>query len=72
MMKLVNIDEGNLHNFRTTRGISMKFSGKMRLMTISKVAKIRTLPLSRKQSFVETAIGVKLTPPPAFLGLKME
>ena len=29
MVKIINIDEENLHIFRTTREISIKFSGKM-------------------------------------------
>ena len=29
LMKIFSIDEGKLHNFRTTWGFSMKYSGKM-------------------------------------------
>ena len=39
LLKLVNIDEENLHIFQTTWGISMKFSGKMCLVIILKVTK---------------------------------
>ena len=38
-MKIVNIEGGNLHMFRTTRGNSTKFSGNMWLMLILKVIK---------------------------------
>ena len=38
LMKMVNINEENLHIFRTTfEGISMAFSGKICLVTILKV-----------------------------------
>ena len=39
LMKIVNTDDGNLHNFQATWGDSMKFSGKMCLMIILKVTK---------------------------------
>ena len=38
-MKVANIQREILHNFWTTWGISMKFSGKMCLMIILKVKK---------------------------------
>ena len=38
-IKIVNIDEENLHISWTTRGMSKKFSGKMYLMVILKVTK---------------------------------
>ena len=49
-MKIVKIDEENLQIFQTTRGISMKFSGKMCLMIILKIKK-KSGPLSGKYSF---------------------
>ena len=48
-MKIVKIDEENLQIFQTTRGISMKFSGKMCLMIILKIKK-KSGPLSGKYS----------------------
>ena len=50
-MKIVKIDEENLQIFQTTRGISMKFSGKMCLMIIVKIKKNQGLSLSEKYSF---------------------
>ena len=44
-MKLINIDGENLHIFWITRGISMKFSGKIWLITILKVTKDQGLTL---------------------------
>ena len=38
-MKIVNAEGEKLHIFGTTRGISMKFSGKMFLMIILKITK---------------------------------
>ena len=38
-MKIANIDREVLHNFWTTWGISMKFSGKMDLMIILEATK---------------------------------
>ena len=39
LSKIVNIEEENLHIFWTSWGISIKFSGKMWIMTILKVTK---------------------------------
>ena len=55
MIDIVNIDEETLHIFRTNWGISMKFSGKMCLMIISKVKKPQGFILSRKCSFGKTS-----------------
>ena len=46
-------DRKILHNFWTTWGISMKFSGKMRLMTILKVTKAQGFTLSLEDTFFE-------------------
>ena len=46
LMKIVNIDREVIHNFWMTRGISMKFSGKMWLMIILKVTKSQCFTLS--------------------------
>ena len=46
MIKIINIDKENVHIFQSTRGISMKFSGKMRLMIILKVIKKQGFTLS--------------------------
>ena len=59
MMKLVNVCEKDLHIFRTTEGISMKFSGKMGFMIILKAPKTMALTLSRKHSFRKTTRAVK-------------
>ena len=45
LMKIVNAEKKHLHIFPTTWEISMKFSGKICLMIISKVTKSRVLPL---------------------------
>ena len=56
MLKIVNIDEGNLHIFQTTCGISMKFLEKSCLMIIAKFTKNQGFTLSRKYS-LEKATG---------------
>ena len=50
-MKIVNIDEENLHIFQTAWGISMNFSGTMYLMITFKVTKKHgfTLSLEKRQ-----------------------
>ena len=61
MMKLVKIDEENVHTFQTTSEISMKFSGKICLMMILKITKNpRVLPLSRKYNWPPSLFRVKL------------
>ena len=71
--KIRKIDENfgkeNLHIFWMTGGLSMKFSGKVWLMTILKVTKKQGFTLSPKNAFLEKPRGeVKLTPE-AFLGI---
>ena len=61
-LKLVNIEKEDLHIYRTTGVISMKFSGKMCLMIILKVKKTEVDLLSRKHNFGKTTR--------VFLGLK--
>ena len=56
-MKIVNIDGENLHIFWTTLGISMKFSGKMWLMTMLKVRKKQGFTLSLEDTFLEKPQG---------------
>ena len=46
LVKLVNIEEDNIHIFRGTWGILMKFSGKMCLMIILKVRENKDFTLS--------------------------
>ena len=52
-MKIVNIDREIFHNFWTTSGILMKFSGKMCLMIILKVTENQDFTLSLEDTFFE-------------------
>ena len=67
---MMNIDEENVHVFRTTLRISMKFSGKMCLMIILKVTKNQDFATSLENALLEKPQGVlggggfKLTPQP--------
>ena len=63
-MKIVNMDEENLHIFWMTWEISMKCSGKMWLMIILKVTKNQGFTLSVEDTVLKKPQGVKLTPPP--------
>ena len=66
-MKIANIDRQTLHNFWKTGGISMKFSGKMCLMTILKVTKNQGFTLYLEDTFFGKPQGEeKLTPPSRF------
>ena len=56
-MKIANIDWEILHNFWTTRGISMNFSEKMCLMITLKVTKNQGFTLSLEDSFFEKLQG---------------
>ena len=63
-MKIANIEEENLHIFWTTLGTSMKFLGKMWLVTILKVTEKQAFKLSLKNTFLEKPQGgVQLTLP---------
>ena len=53
LMKIVNTDEENLHIFHTTQGNSMKFPGKMCLMTILKVTNKQSFTLSLENAVLE-------------------
>ena len=53
MMKIVNLNEENLNIFRTTWGISLKFSEKMRLPIIPKVAKTQGFSPSQENTNLE-------------------
>ena len=52
-MKIVNVDRENLHIFRTTWGISMKFSQNIWLMIILKVTKNQGYILCLEKTFLE-------------------
>ena len=52
-MKIANSDREILHNFLTTWGISMKFSGKMCLLILLKVTKNQGFTLSSEDTFFE-------------------
>ena len=56
-MKIVYIDEENLHIFWTTWGIWVKFLGKMWLMLILKVTKNQGFILSLEHIFLEKPQG---------------
>ena len=55
--KIVNIVEENLHLFRMSSGIPMKFSGKMSLMMLLRVTKNQDSTLSLKNMFSEKSKG---------------
>ena len=57
LMKIANIDREILHNFWTTWGISMKFSGKMCFMIILKVTKNQGFTLSSEDTFFKKPQG---------------
>ena len=63
-MKIANIDRENLHNFWTTWGISMEFSGKICLMIILKVTKNMGFTLYLEDTFFEKPQGGSNWPPP--------
>ena len=69
-MRKANIDREILHNFWTTCGISMKFSGKMCLMIILKVTKNQGFTLSLEDKFFEKPQGGGQIDPPGILGLR--
>ena len=52
-MGIVNIGEENLHIFRVSWGISMKFSEKMRLMKMLKITKNQGLNFSLYHTLLE-------------------
>ena len=63
-MKIANVDREILHNFSTTWGISIKFSGKMCLMIILKVTKNQGITLCLEDTIFEKPQGgIKLIPP---------
>ena len=70
-MKLANIDRDILHDFWTTWGISMKFSGKMWLRIILKVTKNQGFTLSLEDTFLKNPQGGRggQIDPQAVLGL---
>ena len=61
--EIVNIDEENIHIFRTTSGISMKFSGEM-CRTMLRVTKKQDFTLSLEDTVLEKPQEVKLPPSP--------
>ena len=57
-MKIVKFDGENLHIFWTTWGVSMNFSGKLRLMITLKVTNDQGFTLSLEDTFLEkTQVG---------------
>ena len=56
-MKVATIDRETLHNYWTTWGISMKFSGKMWHMIILDVTKNQGVTLSLEDKFFEKLQG---------------
>ena len=74
LTKIANLDSECPHIFRTTWGISIKFSGNMWFAIISKVTKKQSFALALEDTFLEIQQGwVKLTPPhpPIFLWLNL-
>ena len=63
MIKIFNIDEGNLHIFRMTQGILMKFAGKMSLEIVLKVTKIQGFTLSLQNAVLKKPQGVQIDLP---------
>ena len=64
-MKIANIDREFLHIFWTSRGNSMKFSGKMCFKVILKVTKNQVSNLSIGDTFFKNTTGLReanLTP----------
>ena len=61
-MKILYINEENIHIFRTTGRISMKFSGKMWLITILEVTKKQEFILSLENKFLEKPQEVQIDP----------
>ena len=57
LMKVANIDREIVHNFWTTWGISVKFSGKMWLMALLKATKKQAFSLSLEETFFEKPQG---------------
>ena len=70
------IDRERLHIFWMTSGISVKFSGKMWLMIISKATKNQSFNLSLEHAFLKKAQGDSqidpLHPSPYISNLKIE
>ena len=64
-MKIAYIYRESLHNFWTTRGTEIKFSGKMWFMIILKVTKEQAFTLCSEDTFLgkPQRWGVKWTPP---------
>ena len=69
-MKLANFVKENLHIFWTTCGISMKFSGMMWLMMISKVTKNQEFTITLADTFLKK-LQEGSNCSPAFLGLRI-
>ena len=60
-MKIPNIDRESLHIFWMTRWISMKFSGKVWLMIISRATKKQSFTLSLEDKFLEKPLTTCVT-----------
>ena len=66
---IVNIDREILHNFWTTWGISVTFSGKMWLLIILKVTKKQGFTLLLEDTVSKNHRGGRWSLPPVVLGL---
>ena len=66
LMEIAHAEKENLHIFWTACGVSMNFSRKKWLMTISKVTKKQNFTLSLKNWFLEKPEGCQFE----LLGLK--
>ena len=76
-MNMVNIDRESFHLPRTTRGTSMKFSGKMWLIIMLNVTKFQGFTLSLQENFWKNCRGWRSNwpahpppPPQLFKGQK--
>ena len=74
MTKIVYIDEENLHIFRTTRGMSIKFTGKMcRIMLILKTTQKQGFTFFLENTVLENPFGSGSNLlPPFFIGVLCE
>ena len=69
LVKIINIEEENLHIFTATLVISMIFSAKIWLMIISKVTKKQSFTLSLENTFYEKPEEGSQIGTPTYLGL---
>ena len=69
LVKIINIEEENLHIFTATLVISMIFSAMIWLMIISKVTKKQSFTLSLENTFYEKPQEGSQIGAPTYLGL---